>query len=133
MYPAGQQFSRSGQQTAFGRGQHEYSQGLIHGQHVSNILHITPSGHTLHVVRFNDGVSIVEVNGTVRSTGVFLFNSLADENVTKYRINSAGDEMTEHFIFLVTRFEEENRRKVTHSSTLLLPTAVINTFFWDII
>ena len=57
MYPAGQQFSRSGQQTAFGRGQHEYSQGLIHGQHVSNILHITPSGHTLHVVRFNDGVS----------------------------------------------------------------------------
>ena len=47
--------------------------------------------------------TIVEVNGTVRSTGVFLFNSLADENVTKYRINSAGDEMTEHFICRINK------------------------------
>ena len=47
--------------------------------------------------------TIVEVNGTVRSTGVYLFNSLADENVTKYRINSAGDEMTEHFICRINK------------------------------
>ena len=55
--PSGQQCLRSGQQTAFVRGQHEYIRGLLHGQHVKVLQHIIPSGHFFHFVPFNDAVS----------------------------------------------------------------------------